>query len=193
MVHNYPEYEESGVAGQNPTEFFGVDAVDGDAGDWIQVGTGTLYMLRDIDNDLMSLPLYKVKNDSADNDWTGWQAIAETVNRSDFTDGGSTSGTYTMKQSIPAGAIVWKTIIQDVTGFAGDTSAALIVGDGTDTDRYMTSTLNVFSDVAAIDGGAVSGTAIHTTAKTPVLNVTSNADFTNVRAGKLTVKIIFFR
>lgn len=193
MVFNYPEYLESGVAGQNPTEFFGVDDVDGDAGDWIQVGTGTLYMKRDLDNDLMSLPLYKVKNDSLDNDWSGWQAIAETVNRSDFTDGGGAAGTYTMKQTIPAGAIVWKTIIQDVTGFAGDTSAALIVGDGTDTDRYMTSTLNVFSDVAAIDGGAISGTAIHTTAKTPVLTVTSNADFTNVSAGKLTVKIIFYR
>ena len=78
-----------------------------------------------------------------------------------------------------------------MTGFAGDTSAALIVGDGTDTDRYMTSTLNVFGDVAAIDGGAVSGTAIHTAAKTPVLTITSGSDWGLVSAGALTVKIFY--
>ena len=54
MWYNYPEYLESGVAGQNPTEWFGVDAVDGDAGDWIQVGAGSMYMYRDLTNDLMT-------------------------------------------------------------------------------------------------------------------------------------------
>ncbi len=63
MWYNYPEYLESGVAGQNPTEWFGVDAVDGDAGDWIQVGAGSMYMYRDLTNDLMQLPLVKIKNE----------------------------------------------------------------------------------------------------------------------------------
>jgi hypothetical protein len=193
FVPNYPEYMESGVAGPNPTAWFGVDDVDGDASDWITVGPGSEFIKRDLTNDLAGLPLTKIKNDSLDNDWTGWQVIGETVSYTDFTDGGGAAGTYTMKQTIPAGAIVWKTIVQNVTGFAGDTSAALIVGDGTDTDRYMTSTLNVFSDVVAIDGGAISGTAIHTTAKTPVLTVTSGSDWGAVTAGTMTVKIIFFR
>lgn len=193
MWYNYPEYLESGVAGQNPTEWFGVDAVDGDVGDWIQVGAGSMYMQRDLDNDLCTLPLTKIKNESLDNDWTGWQVIGETVSYTDFTDGGGAAGTYTSKLTIPAGALVYKTIIQNVTGFAGDTSAALIVGDGTDTDRYMTSTLNVFGDVAAIDGGAVSGTAIHTAAKNVVLTITSGSDWGAVTAGTLTFKVIFFR
>lgn len=193
MWYNYPEYLESGVAGQNPTEWFGVDPVDGDAGDWIQVGAGSMYMQRDLTNDLCALPLVKVKNDSADNDWAGLQVLCETVTRADFTDGGSTSGTYNLKTQIPAGAWVLRTILQDVTGFTGDTSAALIVGDGTDTDRYNTGTPSVFTTAVAIDMGAPSGTQIHTAAKTVTLTVTSNADFTNVAAGQLTIKIFYLR
>lgn len=193
MWYNYPEYLESGVAGQNPTEWFGVDPVDGDAGDWIQVGAGSMYMQRDLTNDLCTLPLVKVKNDSADNDWAGLQVLCETVTRADFTDGGSTSGTYNLKTQIPAGAWVLRTILQDVTGFTGDTSAALIVGDGTDTDRYNTGTPSIFTTAVAIDMGAPSGTQIHTAAKTVTLTVTSNADFTNVAAGQLTIKIFYLR
>lgn len=193
MWYNYPEYLESGVAGQNPTEWFGVDPVDGDAGDWIQVGAGSMYMQRDLTDDLCTLPLVKIKNESLDNDWTGWQVVGETVSYTDFTDGGGAAGTYTSKLQIPAGALVYKTIIQNVTGFAGNTSAALTVGDGSTADRYMTSTLNVFANVAAIDGGAVSGTAIHTAAKNVVLTITANSDWGLVTAGTLTFKVIFFR
>jgi hypothetical protein len=192
MWYNYPEYLESGVAGPYPTEWFGVDAVDGDAGDWIAVGTGSRYMTRDLANDLTQLPLQKVKNESLDSDYTGWQVICETVLRADFTDGGSTSGTYVMKQTIPAGAWVLRTILQDLTGFTGDTSAALTVGDGTDVDRYNTGTPSVFTTAVAVDMGAPSGTQIHVTAKSVTLTITSAADFTNVTAGQLTVKIIYF-
>jgi|SRR3990167_5245251 len=193
MWYNYPEYLESGVAGQNPTEWYGVDPVDGDGGDWIQVGAGSMYMQRDLTNDLVNLPLVKLKNDSADNDWAGLQCLAETVALADFTDGGGAAGTYALKTQIPAGAWVLQTIIQDVTGFAGDTSAALIVGDGTDTDRYNTSTLDVFTTIAAIDGGAVSGTKIHTTAKTVTLTITAGSDWGLVTAGALTIKIFYLR
>jgi len=193
MWYNYPEYLESGVAGQNPTEWFGVDPVDGDAGDWIQVGAGSMYMQRDLTNDLCTLPLVKVKNDSADNDWAGLQVLCETVTRADFTDGGSTSGTYNLKTQIPAGAFILRTLVQDVTGFTGDTSAALIVGDGTDTDRYNTGTPSVFTTATMITMGVPSGTLEHTAAKTVTLTVTSNADFTNVTAGQLTIKIFYLR
>lgn len=193
MWYNYPEYLESGVAGQNPTEWFGVDAVDGDAGDWIQVGAGSMYMQRDLTNDLCTLPLVKVKNDSADNDWAGLQVLCETVTRADFTDGGSTSGTYNLKTQIPAGAFILRTLVQDVTGFTGDTSAALIVGDGTDTDRYNTGTPSVFTTATMITMGVPSGTLEHTAAKTVTLTVTSDADFTNVTAGQLTIKIFYLR
>ncbi len=191
MWYNYPEFLESGVAGPNPTEWFGVDAVDGDTGDHLMVGPGSQYMQRDLTNELMSLPLFKLKNDGANNDWHGVQMLCETVTRADFTDGGSTAGTYALKTQIPAGAWVLRTILQDVTGFTGDTSAVLIVGDGTDTDRYNTGTPSIFTTAVAIDMGAPSGTQIHTTAKTVTLTATSAADFTNVAAGQLTIIIVY--
>jgi len=185
-----PRFWESGVNGPAPVLWYGVNAVDGDAYPWASAPRGSIYCITG------AQARYFVKNENAghDSDWTalgGMHTLVQRVVRADFTDGGSTSGTLTLDGTIPVGALVLKTVIVNVTGFAGDTSAALIVGDGTDTDRYMTSTLNVFGDVAAIDGGAISGTAVHVAAKQPVLTITSAADFTNVTAGALTVKIFY--
>lgn len=191
FITNYPEYMESGVAGPNPTPWFGVDAIDGDYGDWIMVGPGSEYTQRDLTNDLANLPLTKLKNDGHDNDWHGVQMLCETVAYTDFTDGGSTAGTYNLKTQIPEGAWVLRTILQDVTGFTGDTSATLIVGDGTDTDRYNTGTPSIFTTATAIDMGAPSGTQIHTAAKTVTLTATSNSDWGAVAAGSLTIIIVY--
>jgi len=114
------------------------------------------------------------------------------VTRADFTDGGSTIGTYALKATIPAGAWVHQTILQNVTGFTGDTSATIQVGDGTDVDRYSTGTPSVFTTVAAADLGVPSGTKIHTAAATVTVTITSAADFTNVAAGQFTIKIFFY-
>ena len=118
--------------------------------------------------------------------------VEERVLRSQFTDGGSTAGTYTMKVQIPVGAEVVKTLITNVTGFIGDTSAVVVVGDGTDVDRYNTGTPSVFATAAMVAAGAPSGTLVHTAAKAPVLTVTSASDFTAVTAGALTVRIVYW-
>ncbi len=118
--------------------------------------------------------------------------IEERVTRSQFTDGGAAAGTYTMKVQIPVGAEVVKTIITNVTGFIGDTSAVLIVGDGSDTDRYNTGTPSVFTTAAMVAAGAPSGTLVHTAAIAPVLTVTSASDFTSVTAGAFTIRIIYW-
>lgn len=118
----------------------------------------------------------------------------ETVTRAQFTDGGSTAGTYSLATSIPAGAVFLRSSIHGITGFTGDTSAAITIGDGSDVDRYNTGTPSVFTTAAeGVDVGAPSGTAFHSAAKTPVLTVTSNADFTNVAAGALTVTLFYYR
>lgn len=118
----------------------------------------------------------------------------ETVTRAQFTDGGSTAGTYSLAHTIPAGARFAFALVHGITGFIGDTSAVIIIGDGTDTDRYNTGTPSVFTTAAAgVDMGAPSGTAWHTAAKTPILTVTSGADFTNVSAGALTVTLYYYR
>lgn len=118
----------------------------------------------------------------------------QTITRAQFTDGGSTSGTKDLNVTIPAGAVFARALITDLTGFAGDTSATVIIGvTGGDTDRYNTGTPSVFATAAAgCDLGAPSGTVWHTAAATPTVLVTSNADFTNVSAGQMTVTLFWY-
>ena len=129
-------------------------------------------------------------------DGSGMELVSysQTVTRADFTDGGSTVGTKDLSVSIPAGAVFARALVTDITGFIGDTSAVLTVGDGTDVDRYNTGTPSVFTTASAgADMGAPSGTLFHSGAKTPKLTVTSNADFTNVSAGQLTVTLFWYQ
>lgn len=180
------------ITGPAPTVWYGVNAIDGDAYPWVRAPLGSIYMRK---TGAVNLMFQKVKNDGADNDWValqGTQVVAETVALADFTDGGAAVGTYTMSHTIPVGALFYRAVVVNVTGFAGDTSAVLTVGDGTDVDRYNATTVNVFADAVALDGGVPSGTLVHTAAKTPVLTVTAGSDWGAVTAGQMTVKLFYF-
>lgn len=111
------------------------------------------------------------------------------ITRSQFTDGGSTAGTYQAQFELPVGFYVERSQLLDVTGFTGDTSAAITVGDGSDVDRYNTGTPSVFATISRLDLGAASGTRFIATANRPTITVTSGADFTNVSAGTLTLRV----
>ena len=118
--------------------------------------------------------------------------ITETVGYAAFTDGGSTAGTYDLTTQIPVGALVLGSCLTSLTGFAGDTSAVLTVGDGTDADRYNTGTPNVFTTAAnGLELGIPSGERYHDAAATVTLTVTSGADFSSVNAGELTIEIYY--
>jgi len=119
--------------------------------------------------------------------------LTETVGYAAFTDGLGAVGTYDLTVgTIPAGATFLYSAVTAITGFAGDTSAALTLGDGTDVDRYNTSTVDVFTTAAAGgDAGAPSGVRYHTTAKTVTLTITTNADWTSVSAGSVTVELYY--
>lgn len=119
--------------------------------------------------------------------------IQERVLLSDFADGGAAVGTYQMKSGIPIGAKVIATLVTDVTAFAGDTSAVLVVGDGSDADRYNTGTPSIFAAANQVVMGAVSGTAEHVAEILPTLTVTSAADFGDVTGGALTIKIVWLQ
>lgn len=119
--------------------------------------------------------------------------IEEEVARSQFTDGGSTSGTYQMKSAIPVGGHVLATTYTGIIGFTGDTSAVMTVGDGSDVDRYNTGTPSVYTTAGAVEAGVPSGVKGHATAIYPTLTVTSAADFTNVTAGAVKVTIFFVK
>jgi hypothetical protein len=108
---------------------------------------------------------------------------------SEFTDGGAAAGTYTSKITLPVGFWVDRAVLTAVTGFTGDTSATITIGDGSDVDRLNTGTPSVFTTATIINIGLPSGILPVITAYQPVLTVTSAADFTSVTAGALTLKI----
>jgi hypothetical protein len=138
--------------------------------------------------------------------WTGAIIVAgagglvryqQTCAVGSFTDGGSTSGTLVLGLTIPAGARYVQTLSSALVGFAGDTTAVAILGDGSDTDRYNTSTPNFFTTAAAgVDMGAPSGTAFHSAAiSTVTLTVTSSSDFTLVKtngAGSVVITMLYW-
>jgi len=119
--------------------------------------------------------------------------ITQTVTRAQFTDGGGAAGTFVLTDgTIPAGATVIAAAVQAVTGFIGDTSATIVIGDGSDADRYNTGTPSVFATAAdGVDVGVPSGVRYHNAAKSVTLTVTSATDFTNVSAGSVTVSLYY--
>lgn len=182
----------SGIAGNIPDDFMGKVTVDGDAYPFLKTPNGTRYLEKSSETANPKL-WTKRQNNARDDDWgLGFHTIKQRILYSQFTDGGSTAGTLDLTETIPQGAWVLRTILLNVTGFTGDTSATMIVGETGDTDRYMTGTPSVFTTANAIDLGAPSGTQIHTAAKTVKVTVTSNADFTSVAAGAATVCILYW-
>ena len=124
------------------------------------------------------------------------EVLSETHLASSFTDGGSTVGTKTMTGQIPAGALILLSRVLVPAGFAGDTTAALTIGDGSDVDRYNTSTVSIFATAATgVDAGVPSGLKLQVAAVRPVLTVTSSTDATLfiAGAGSVTVEIYYIR
>ena len=118
--------------------------------------------------------------------------ITATVGFAAFTAGGAAVGTYSLTEYIPAGALDLGTAVTSVTGFTGDTSAAMTIGDGTDVDRYNTSTINVFATAAGgIASGAPSGALYHAAQVTPKLTITTAADWGSVDGGSVTIEMYY--
>lgn len=178
------------IHGNSPLLFHGTTAPDGDAAPWSKVAVGSQYIRRV--STTHGQQWTKVKNDGRDDDWTGLGIITDRIAYTDFTDGGAAAGTCVLSTQIPLGAWVHRCYLLNVTGFTGNTSAAVIVGDGTTTNRYNTGTPSVFTTANAIDLGAVSGTAIHVAAASVTVTVTGASDFTAITAGAMTVKIFYY-
>jgi len=102
----------------------------------------------------------------------------ETLPVASFTDNLNTTGQIDLSTTIPAGSIMLYAIVNNIVGFAGDTTATFTIGDGSTVDRYNTGTPNCFATAAdGVDVGAVSGTAWHTADATPRVTVTGASDF----------------
>lgn len=192
-----PTFGQNAIIGSIPGLFVGVDTPDGDRWPWLEAPVGSEYVYKASET-LPPVIYRKLKNDSRDDDWVvatgGLGVLTAYFTSAMMTDGGSTVGTYAVPtQTIPQGAYVYRSVLENVTGFTGDTSATIQIGDGTDVDRYSTGTPSVFTTANAIDVGAVSGTAIHTAAKNVTVTITSGADFTSVAAGAATLRIYYFK
>jgi hypothetical protein len=120
--------------------------------------------------------------------------IKEVIDHAQFTDGTAAVGTYQMKEAIPIGATVLFSAIKNITGFAGDTSAVIIIGDGSDTDRYNTGTPSVFAtQLDGVASGVASGVKYHATTIRPTITITTASDWTSVSAGEVTIEIVYMK
>lgn len=190
-ISNHKQFPEDPILGESPDIFFGVDVPDGDASPWKDKPVGSVYFYRDDTNGIVR-EYTKRKADDTDNDWViGLHVITETIALADFTDGGGAAGTYDLAEQIPVGGFALRSTIVNLTGFSGNTSATIQVGDGSDVDRYSNGTPSVFASANAVDLGAPSGTQIHVTAATPRVTITAGSDWGAVAAGKLTLRIYY--
>jgi hypothetical protein len=192
MIPTSAFHQHDAIIGPTPTLWCGVDVPDGDAFDFATAGVGSVYYYIDTTNDV-SRQYTKIKNDGADNDWAtnGVGVVRQTVAYSDFTDGGAAVGTLALDVQIPVMATVLSSSVTNVTGFTGDTSCTLTIGDGSDADRYNTGTPSIFTTANAIVMGVCSGDLQHNAAATVTLTATSNNDWGAVTAGAMTVSVYY--
>lgn len=122
----------------------------------------------------------------------GLRSISFDLDYTDFATAGGASGTATLATLIPAGAHYVQTIINKATGFAGNVSAGLFIGDGSDNDRYSQGTINVFADApTGLNAGTPSGNRYHSNPGTPTFIVTTSNNFGSVTAGNIQGRMIF--
>lgn len=124
------------------------------------------------------------------------KVIAGTVGYSQFTNG-TTTATYALPGTIPAGAVFyWSAITSVGQGFSGtpNATATMVIGDGSDADRYSgTAGSNVFTTAAGgVDAGTPSGVRYHAAAKQPVLTITPGSVWGSVTAGTVAVRLYYF-
>jgi len=118
--------------------------------------------------------------------------VSQEVTYDQFTDDGGTSGHIDLTDQIPADSQVtgFKAVV--ATGFTGDTTAVIQVGDDSpDPDRF--SAITTGSVLAAGTVGSQAGTAndFCAAATTVRVTVTGASDFGLITAGSMTVKVFY--
>lgn len=122
------------------------------------------------------------------------QYLEETFSFDDMTDGGSTAGSYAFTGgTIPAGAQVLGWEANATAGFAGDTSAVIQVGISGNVNLYSAFTTGSVFAAGKVGSPCQVSTdnPYQASAQTPLVTITSGADFTSVSAGTVTVRIAF--
>jgi len=123
--------------------------------------------------------------------------IEQTVEYDDFTDGGSTAGTMNLSKQIPAGSFVIGSKVTVLTGFTGDTSCTLAIGDSGDSNCYSGNTThNIYAAATNLVQPAYltadCGLNAEASANSILLTATGASDFTAITAGKIIVEVFYF-
>ncbi len=129
----------------------------------------------------------------------GIRKVAQLVKYSDFTDSAGVTGTLVLDKKIPAGSLVIGSKVTVKTGFTGDSSAVMDIGDGSDADLFSYTTHSVFTAARNLMEGCDSAAAGNTgtgivpisTATSVTLTVTSGSAFASVTAGKMLVELFY--
>ncbi len=193
-LRHYPDFHSVAVHGAAPAYWYGIDPIAGDTGNWVDAPIGAVYERNVAGQGL--LRYRKVLDSGSTGDWVlVGGALAQRISVEDFADGEADEGTLVLDLTIPAGATVTRCLVRDVVGFAGDTSATMVIGDGDDDDRYMTDTLDVFASAEHVDAGEVSGARFHDeSVDTITVTVTTDSAFEDCQlegVGRATIVILF--
>jgi len=127
----------------------------------------------------------------------GIRKVSQIVEYSDFTDGGSTSGTLNLRKKIPAGSFVIGSKVKVIEGFTGDTSCTLDIGTASDADAFSLTTHNIYTaadnllETADYGGGGSAGFYLITSDTTVKLTATGASDWGKVSAGKMIVDVFY--
>lgn len=119
------------------------------------------------------------------------QCLSETVTRADMTDNTNTTGYKDFAGTIPAGAFVQGVQMDVKTGFTGDTTAVVQVGKSGALAIFTADTAQSVLAAAVKASAAPVATQAIIAATTPRVTVTGGADFTNIAAGEMDVKIFY--
>jgi hypothetical protein len=114
------------------------------------------------------------------------------LDHADFTDGESTAGSIATGIAIQAGAIVLGYALEVSEAFAGDTTGTAELGDGTDADRFngLPDNPSVYAEATVQSMFPAAGGYVPTAADL-TLTITGTADWGNVSAGKVNVKVFY--
>ena len=186
-ISNDYVFNEHPIGGSSQPEVRWSTEAPGTTSTWTTQTVGTHIWRKVADGHVQEL--IKVKDDNRADDWVVAQGlIAQRIDFSEFTDGGSTTGTLVLDATIPQGAFFVRAYLVNNTAATDVTTLTIQIGDGTDADRYTTGTPSVAAAADIIDLGVPSGTDVHVDAiATVTVTLTEDDDFTDVTAWAATV------
>ena len=129
----------------------------------------------------------------------GIRKVAQLVDYADFTDSAGVTGTLVLDKKIPAGSLVIGSKVTVKTGFTGDSSAVMDIGDGSDADLFSYTTHSVYTAARNLMEGCDSAAAGNTgTGIVPIsadtsitLTVTGGSAFALITAGLMLVELFY--